>query len=37
MTKNEKDIYDAKVSQEPKMFFNWDDGKKFVPKYKKDV
>ena len=37
LTKKEKDIYDAKVSQKPKKFFDWDDGKVFNPKYKKDV
>ena len=36
-TKKEKDIYDAKVSQLPKKFFDWDDGKSFNPKYKKDI
>ena len=37
MTKKEKEIYNAKVSQEPKKFFDWDDGKNFNPKYKKDI
>ena len=37
MTKNESQYYGSKVSQLPKKFFDWDDGKKFNPKYKKDV
>ena len=37
LTKKEKDIYDAKVSQKPRKFFDWDDGKRYNPKYKKDV
>lgn len=28
--------YSSKVSQIPKQFFNWDDGTKFNPKYKRD-
>ena len=35
--KKEQEFYDSKVSHEPKKFFDWDDKKKFVPKYKKDV
>ena len=37
MTKNESQYYGAKVSQLPKKFFDWDDGKKFNPKYKNDI
>ena len=37
LTKKEKDLYDNKVSQKPRKFFDWDDGKKYVPKYKKDI
>lgn len=29
--------YDTKVSQKPRQFFDWDDGKRYDPKYKKDV
>ena len=36
-TKNDAIYYGSKVSQEPRKFFDWDDGKKFNPKYKKDV
>lgn len=36
-TKNEAKYYGAQVSQLPRKFFDWDDGKKFNPKYKKDV
>ena len=36
-TKKEREFYDSKVSQKPKKFFDWDDNKKFNPKYKKDV
>ena len=35
--KNETNFYGSKVSQLPRTFFNWDDGKKFNPKYKKDI
>ena len=35
--KNETNFYSSKVSQLPRTFFNWDDGKKFNPKYKKDI
>ena len=37
ITKKEREFYDSKVSQVPKQFFCWDDGKKFNPKLKKDV
>ena len=37
LTKKQMEYYNSKVSQEPKKFFDWDDGKKFNPKYKKDV
>ena len=37
MTKNDAKIYGEKVNQTPKQFFEWDDGKKFNPKYKTDV
>jgi hypothetical protein len=36
-TKKQQEYYDSKVSKKPKSFFNWDDKKKFNPKYKKDV
>jgi len=36
-TKNETNYFNSKVSQLPKKFFDWDDGKKFNPKYKKDI
>lgn len=36
-TKKQAEIEDRKVSQLPKKFFDWDDGKKFNPKYKKDI
>ena len=35
-TKDAKN-YGEKVSQKPKRFFEWDDGKKFNPKFKKDI
>lgn len=28
--------YDSLVSQKPRQFFNWNDGTKFDPKYKRD-
>lgn len=28
--------YDTKISQKPRLFFEWNDGTKFDPKYKKD-
>lgn len=37
MTEKDKIYYDSLVSQEPKKFFDWDDGKEFNPKYKKDI
>ena len=37
MTKRDHEYYDSKVSQNPKKFFDWDDGKRFNPKYKKDI
>ena len=37
VTKKDQEFYDKKVSQTPKKFFDWNDGKKFNPKYKKDV
>ena len=37
LTKEQMEFYNSKVSQVPKKFFDWDDGKKFDPKYKKDV
>ena len=36
-TSKEAKYYGEKVSQKPKRFFEWDDGKKFNPKFKKDV
>ena len=37
MSEKDTKYYGAKVSQFPKKFFDWDDGKKFNPKYKKDI
>ena len=37
MTKKDHEYYDSMVNQNPKKFFDWDDGKRFNPKYKKDV
>ena len=37
LTKKDKDFYDSKVSQKPRKFFDWDDGKRYNPKYLKDV
>ena len=37
LTKKQHEYYDSKVSQLPKKFFDWDDKKRFVPKYKKDI
>lgn len=34
--KDDTDFYSGLVSQKPKQFLAWDDGKKFDPKYKKD-
>lgn len=36
-TKEETQLYGSQVSQLPKKFFDWDDGTKFNPKYKKDI
>jgi len=36
LTKKQHEYYDSKVSQSPKQFYNWDDGTKFNPKYKRD-
>ena len=36
-TNKEAEFYGSKVSQKPKRFFEWDDGKKFNTKYKKDL
>jgi hypothetical protein len=33
---NEVNMYSSKISQKPKKFFDWDDGLKFNPKYKRD-
>ena len=37
VTKKDADYYGGMVPQVPKKFFDWDDGKRFNPKYKKDV
>ena len=37
LTQKEAQLYGSQVSQLPKKFFDWDDGKKFNPKYKKDI
>lgn len=37
MSKEDADLHSSKVSQYPKQIFSWDDGKKYVPKFKKDV
>ena len=37
LSKKEKDLYDNKVSQKPRKFFDWDDGKRYNPRYKKDI
>ena len=36
-TDKDRKIFDSTVSQLPRKFFDWDDGKKFNPKTKKDV
>jgi len=36
-TSKEAKYYGEKVSQKPKGFFGWDDGKVYNPKFKKDV
>ena len=33
----ERKIFDNLVNKNPKKFFDWDDGTRFNPKYKKDV
>ena len=33
----EREKFDSTVSKLPRKFFDWDDGKKFNPKYKNDV
>ena len=37
MLKEDSDLHSSKVSQYPKQMFSWDDGKKYVPKFKKDI
>ena len=37
MTQKQAKEYGSQVSQFPRKFFDWDDGKKFNPKYKKDI
>ncbi len=37
VTKKEAEYYGSLVPQVPKKFFDWDDGKRYNPKYKKDV
>ena len=37
VTKEDAKYYGGKVSQKPKKFFEWDDGKRFNPKFKKDI
>ena len=37
VTKEQAEYYGSLVSQSPKKFFDWDDGKRFNPKFKKDV
>ena len=37
ITKKEANYYGSQVSQLSRKFFEWDDGKKFNPKYKKDI
>ena len=37
ITRKQANYYGAKVSQMPRKFFDWDDGKKFIPKFKKDI
>ena len=37
MSEKETKYYGSQVSQFPKKFFDLDDGKKFNPKYKKDI
>jgi hypothetical protein len=33
--KEEADVYSTRVSQQPKKFFDWDDGKKYNPHFRK--
>ena len=35
--KSNVSFYGNQISQKPKQFFDWDDGKKFNPKFKKDI
>ena len=37
ITKKQANYYASKVSQKPRKFFDWDDGKKFNPKFKNDI
>lgn len=37
ITKEETKYFNSRVSQKPKKFFDWDDGKRFNPKYKNDI
>ena len=37
VTSNEAKEYGSLVSQKPRRFFDWDDGKRFNPKFKNDV
>ena len=37
LTKNEANLFNSKVSQLPRKFFDWDDKKNFNPKYKNDI
>ncbi len=37
MTLSQLNFYGAQVRHTPKTFFDWDDGKRYIPKYKKDV
>ena len=36
-TRYDANFYGSKVSQLPRKFFDWNDGKKFNHKYKKDI
>jgi hypothetical protein len=35
--KEEADVYSSRVSQEPKKFFDWDDGKPYNPYFRKII
>jgi hypothetical protein len=35
--KEEADLYSSKVSQKPKRFFDWDDGKPYNPYFRKTL